>query len=307
MRPLETVGKTLWRHWPAALTWLGRAAWLVVLLPALALLSWLAWHGLPTLGAELFFDGVPAWDALRGAKPVWNGIWPACAGTLCLVAASVGLALFPGVGGGVFLAEYANPCQRRWLGGAVEMLAGVPSIVMGLFGFTLIVLLRRTLFPSANSCLILSALCLSLLVLPSLVVATREALLAVPRDVRLAAAALGLTPAERVWHVLAPAAGQGILGGVFLAVGRAAEDTSVILLTGVVSNAGLPAGPTAKFEALPFVVFTTAAQYQGWDELARGLGAALVLLALSGGMLAVASVLAERHRRRWRGDAAARR
>lgn len=282
-----------------ALAWL--AAMLVTSVAAIGC-GYLLLRGVPTLGRSLFFGDTPPLLAMAGLRPVWDGIWPASAGSLYLVGLATLLVLGPGVGCGIYLAEYAGPRARRHLGLAVELLAGVPSIVMGLFGFTLILVLRRTFVPQANTCLLLAAGCLALLVLPPLVVSTRAALESLPHGLRLTGAALGLTRAQTVSRVLLPEAGRGILGGVMLAMGRAAEDTAVILLTGVVANAGLPAGLPAgllaKFEALPFTIYYTAAQYQTEDELARGFGAALVLLVLSGSMMLGAGALQrvmERH------------
>lgn len=266
-----------------------------------ALLGYLVWRGAPVLRLSLFFGNTPALDALSGARPVWDGIWPACAGTLCLVGLTLVLAIFPGVGCGLYLAEYASPAQKRRIGGAVDMLAGMPSIVMGLFGFSLILLLRRTLAPTANTGLLPAACCLALLVLPVLIATSREALEAVPESLRLAASALGMSPARRLRHVLLPASVRGIGGGVVLALGRAAEDTAAIMFTGVVANAGLPAGLTDKFEALSFSIYYTAAQYQDQAELSRGFGAALVLLGISAGLLLAARLLETGYRRRWRG------
>lgn len=281
------------------------AAWLAaVLVVSVAAVGcgYLLWRGVPTLGRALFFGDTPPLLAMAGLRPVWDGIWPACAGSLYLVGLATLLVLGPGVGCGIYLAEYAGPRARRHLGLAVELLAGVPSIVMGLFGFTLILVLRRTFVPQANTCLLLAAGCLALLVLPPLVVSTRAALESLPQGLRLTGAALGLTRKQTVFRVLLPEAGRGILGGVMLAVGRAAEDTAVILLTGVVANAGLPAGLLAKFEALPFTIYYTAAQYQTEDELARGFGAALVLLALSGSMMLGAGALQRVMERRHKGE-----
>ncbi len=276
------------------------------LLPAclLGLLAFLVFKGLPTLGMELFFGDTPPVAALLGRQPVWDGLWPACAGSLCLVGLTLGLSLFPGVGCGIFLAEYAPPRLKSLAGAAVDMLAGTPSIVMGLFGFTLILFLRHTFMPGATTCLLLAAGCLALLVLPVLIVGTREALEAVPQNLILTAASLGLTKNQRIRHVQLPAAAPGIWSGVILALGRAAEDTAVIMLTGVVANAGLPAGIGAKFEALPFSIFYTAAQYQSPEELQRAFGAALVLLLLAGGLILAARFFENRYRRRWQGSAA---
>lgn len=284
------------------LAWLAaQLRWLSPLLvsgAAVALGVFLVLRGLPAVDASLFFGDTPVWDAILGRMPVWDGIWPACAGTAGLICLSMALAVFPGLGCGVYLAEYATPRQRRWIGCAADMLAGVPSIVMGLFGFSLIVFLRRTFFPQANTCLLLAAACLALLVLPVLIAAAREAVEAVPQELRLTAAALGLTPGQSLRHIILPAAARGMGGGAVLALGRAAEDTAVIMLTGAVANAGLPAGLAAKFEALPFFIYYTAAEYQSEAELARGFGASLLLLLLSCLLLVAAHGLARRGRAR---------
>ena len=86
-----------------------------------------------------------------------------------------------------------------------------------------------------------------------------------------------------------------------LAMGRAAEDTAVIMLTGAVANSGLPAGLGSKFEALPFHIFYTAAQYVDQNELLRGFGASMVLLTLSAGLLCSASRLQRAMEKRWEG------
>ena len=229
---------------------------------------------------------------------MWDGLWPALAGSLCLVGLTLVLSLFPGVGCGIYLAEYASPKVKAVFGAAVDVLAGTPSIVMGLFGFTLILFLLRAFWPEANTCLLLAAVCLALLVLPVLIVSTREALEAVPGDLKLTAISLGFAKERRIRHIQLPAAASGIWSGVILALGRAAEDTAVIMLTGVVANAGLPAGLGAKFEALPFYIFYLTAEYQNQGELARAFGAALVLLVLAGGLIMLAGCLGMRYRRR---------
>ena len=270
---------------------------------AAGLFVFLVVKGAPALGPDLFFGDTPALAAILGRQPVWDGLWPAFAGSLCLVGLTLCLSVFPGVGCGLYLAEYASPRVKALAGAAVDMLAGTPSIVMGLFGFTLILFLRRTLFPEANTSLLLAAGCLSLLVLPVLIVSTREALEAVPGSLTLTGLALGLTREQCVRQVRLPAASPGILSGVILALGRSAEDTAVIMLTGAVANAGLPAGLGAKFEALPFFIYYTTSQYQTQEELLRAFGTALVLLVLSGGMILMARFMATRYRRRWQGAA----
>lgn len=283
-----------------ALAWLAPAAGLLVLAATALLLGFLLREAAPAWGWELFFGRAPVWPAFWGRLPVWDGIWPACLGTLSLVVLASLLAVPLGVAAGIHLAVYAGGRSRRLLSLAVDILASVPSIVMGLFGFALILLLRATLLPSANTCLLLAAACLALLILPYLVSATRLALESLPPELGLQGAALGLSRWQNLRHVLLPAAGRGILGGVMLGVGRAAEDTAVIMLTGVVANAGLPAGLLGKFEALPFQIFYLASQYQGPEELRLGFGAALTLLALTGLLFLGASGLQRTLERRWR-------
>ena len=275
------------------------------LVPAMVctLMGYLLWRGLPVMGTELLFGRAEPWQAVLGRVPVWDGLWPACAGTFHLVLLTMALAVFPGVGCGMYLAEMATPGQKRVMGAAVDMLAGMPSIVMGLFGFMLILFLRHTFFPEANTGLLLAAGCLALLVLPVLVASTREAMAAVPASLRLAAAAAGLSRTQTMFHLCLPAAARGILGGVVLAVGRAAEDTAVILFTGVVANAGMPAGLFGKFEALSFDIYYISSQYQDQQELLRGFGAAALLLGISCLLPLAARALQNGFRRKWQGRA----
>ena len=267
----------------------------------LSLIGYLCLRGGPTLGSALFFGDVAPLDAILGRVPLWDGIWPAALGTLCLLGLSMLLALIPGIGCGVWLACFAGSRAKRWLGLAVDLLAGVPSIVMGLFGFVLILLLRRTFAPEATTCLLLSAFCLALLVTPSLVIATDTVLESLPEELKITGETLGLTPWQIVRHLLLPSGSRGILSGIMLAMGRAAEDTAVIMVTGAVANAGLPAGLAAKYEALPFFIFYISAQYTDQADLLRGFGAAIVLLALSACLLLGAWLLQRGLERRWKG------
>ena len=266
-------------------------------------LCFLVYKGFAGLNSALFFGNTPVWEAVIGKRPVWDGIWPALVGTFSLVCLTMFLALLPGISCGIFLSEYASPKQRNWGNSLVDILAGMPSIVMGLFGFLLILLLRHTFWPQANTCLLLAAGCLALLILPVIIVTTREALQAIPSNLRLTASSLGLKRWQSIRHIFLPCASKGILGGVVLAIGRAAEDMAVIMLTGVVANSGLPAGLTGKFEALPFHIYVISAEYQSADELTKGFSTSLVLLALSTLFLVGAGLLERAYRKRWKGGA----
>jgi phosphate transport system permease protein len=246
------------------------------------LLIFLLSHGLPEIGKELFFGDAPAWKAIFGQVRVWDALWPACVGTLFLVLLAAFMALPLGIASGIYLACFASKRFKRILSLLVELLAGTPSIVMGLFGFALILFLRKTFLPNANTSLLLAASCLALLILPYLIFTTQGALENLPDEFRLIGPSLGFSQIQTVFHILFPAAGRGILSGVVLSIGRAAEDTAVIMLTGVIANAGLPQGLFGKFEALPFRIFYLAAEYQTPAELESAYGTALVLLCLTG-------------------------
>ena len=276
--------------------WSAAIALPAVLAPLAAYLVWRAW---PALSVALFFGDTPPLEALFAGAPVFDGIWPACLGTLALVLLACALAVPLGVASGIYLAEYAHGRVRAALALAVDVLAGVPSIVMGLFGFALVLLLRRSVAPQANTGLLLSASCLALLVLPYVISATRLALEGLPAQLRLTGASLGLTPSQVVARLLLPAAAPGIFAGVVLALGRAAEDTAVILLTGVVANAGNPSALTGKYEALPFHIYYLAAEYQTPAELAQAFASALVLVLLTTALGAAARALQRRLANHW--------
>jgi len=269
-------------------------AWLVglgVVAVVAGIVGFLAARGGALLGPKLLFGDAPALDVLLGRQPAFHGLWAALAGTLVLVVGAALIAVPLGVASGIYLAEYGGGRWGRAFGFAVDVLAGVPSIIMGLFGFGLILFLRRTLLPDANTCLLLAMGCLALLVLPYLVRTTESALRGLPASIRLAGPSLGLSPWQTIWHVLLPAASRGILSGVVLAVGRAAEDTAVIILTGVVATAGLPGRLTDKFQALPFTIYCLAAEHRDQGELNLAFGAALLLLSLTATLFLLASWL----------------
>jgi phosphate transport system permease protein len=280
-------------------TWFSWLAALVTLAAVGILLGFLGAKGLGVLNLGLFFGEASPWQVIVEGQPAGSGLWPACVGTLYLVILSSLLAIPLGIGSGIYLAQYAPSSLKRLLIFAIDLLAGIPSILMGLFGFALILLLRKTLLPQANTCLLLSAGCLALLVLPYLIMTTQSTLEGLPEPLKVTGLSLGFTPWQNLVHVLLPAASRGILSGVVLAVGRAAEDTAVIMLTGVVANAGAPQSLTDKFAALPFHIYYLAAEYRSAGELAQAFGAALILLLLTGSLYAVAFWLHATLARKW--------
>jgi phosphate transport system permease protein len=264
------------------------------------LLAFLLKRGMGSLDTSLFFGNTPWLDGTTGAKPVFNGLWPALVGTFLLVVLSSAMSIPVGIASGIYLAEYASRRLRSFLGFAVDVLSGTPSIVMGLFGFTMILLLRKTLLPQARTCLFLSAVCIALIILPYVIRTTQTAIEAVPEHLRLLGPGVGLSRWQNIRYVLLPLASRGILSGAILAIGRASEDTAVILLTGVVARAGLPHSLWDKFEALPFRIYYLAAEHRNEAELDQGFGTALVLLLLTGSLFLVAFLLHGRFEKRWK-------
>lgn len=289
--------KAISNHLLSAFAWLSGA---LVLLATALLITFLIRRGMGSLNGALFFGDTPWLSAVLNQQMVFDGIWPALAGTFLLVVLSSLVSLPVGIASGIYLAEYAPRRLRSLLEFAVDLLSGTPSIVMGLFGFALILLLRRTLAPKAQTGLWLASLCLALLILPYVIRTTQTALEALPEQLRLVGPAIGLSRWQNIRRVLLPAASRGILSGGILAIGRAAEDTAVILLTGVVAQAGLPRGLGDKFEALPFRIYFLAAEYQSQQQLDQGFAMALVLLSMTGTLFLVAWVLQRSAERRWK-------
>ena len=278
-------------------------AWLCaigVFLSTSLLLAFLLKRGFGTIDSKLFFGDTHWLSAVTGARPVFEGIWPAVVGTFFLVLLSSAISIPAGVASGVYLSEYASKRVRSSLGFTVDVLSGTPSIVMGLFGFTMILFLRSTILPQARPSLFLAAVCLALLILPYVIRTTHTALEAIPEHLRLLGPSLGLTHWHNIRFVLLPLASRGILSGAILAIGRASEDTAVILLTGVVARAGLPTSLWDKFEALPVRIYYLAAEHRSQAELDLGFGAALVLLFLTGSLFLAAFFMHARFERRWK-------
>jgi phosphate transport system permease protein len=263
------------------------------------LLGFLLLHGIKSIAPALFFGETPWFEAITGQTPVFDGIWPALVGTIFLVLLSSVIAVPVGIASGIYLTEYASQRRRAFLGWMVDFLSGTPSIVMGLFGFAMILLLRRTLVPKAQTSLFLAAFCIALLILPYLIRTTQAAIEGIPEHMRLLGPGIGFSKWQNIRHVLLPVASRGIFSGIVLAIGRASEDTAVILLTGVVAHAGIPRNLWDKFEALPFRIYYLAAEHRNSIELEQGFGTALVLLFITGLLFLTAFLLQRRAEKRW--------
>ena len=237
-------------------------------------------QGGASINAQMIFGDTPVWDALTLKKDVFQGLFPAIVGTVLLVVVSVIFALPIGIAAGIYLAEYSTGRVKSCFSFFCDILAGVPSILVGLFGFSVSILLHRYVSQSIYPCLLISALSLSFLVLPYLIKTTQMAIEQIPSEVRLAALALGADKLQNIFFVLIPRSLSGITSGIILSIGRCAEDTAVIMLTGVVAMAGVPQSLMAKYEALPFFIYYISSQYTDMNELRMGYGAAIILVVI---------------------------
>ena len=268
-----------------------RVSVLVVVGAVAMVILFLLFRGLPVLNAALFFGDTPPVAALMLRQQVFDGIFPAMAGTVLLVLLSVAMAVPMGVCAGIYMAEYSGRTLRLCLDFLFDLLAGIPSIVVGLTGFSVALFLHHHFSARIMPCLFISSVSLAFLVLPYIVKTTQLALESVPRSIRLSGLALGATTFQNTVHVLLPRALPDILGGIILAVGRCAEDTAVIMLTGAVASAGVPDSLFKGFEALPFFIYYISSQYMDAGELDRGYGACVVLLILCALLFCFAAVV----------------
>jgi len=225
-----------------------------------------------------------------------GGILPCIVGTLCLSVGAIITAMPVGIASAVYLNEYARPGSTlRLIRLGINNLAGVPSVVFGLFGLAFFVVILKM-----GVSIIAGALTLGAMSLPVIIGATEEALKAVPDTYREASLGLGATKWQTIWRVVLPSALPGILTGAILGISRAAGETAPIMFTGAVFFT--PILPTSIFDevmALPYHIYVLATA--GTEiEATRHLqyGTALVLIALVLGMNLIAIIYRSRLRRR---------
>lgn len=226
--------------------------------------------------------------------PSRAGVWPALVGTIYLMVLVIAAAFPLGVGAAIYLEEFA---PRNRLTSVIETnianLAGVPSIIYGLLGLALF---YRAL--ALGRSLLTGALTLTLLVLPVIVIASREALRAVPQSLRAAALALGATKWQGISRQVLPVAMPGILTGSILGISRAIGETAPLLVAGAAAFVAFtPDHPLDAYTALPIQIYDWVRRPQD-DFQALAAGAILVLLAVLLTMNAVAIVIRNRYDRK---------
>ncbi len=252
---------------------------------------------------DILYNGatVLRWEFLVGyprKSGAEGGILPAILGTFCLVLGSITVALPLGMASAIYLSEYAR--QGRWtrmLRLAIVTLAGVPSIVFGLFGLGLFVL-----FMGFGASILAGSLTLACMILPTIIVAGEEALRAVPQTLREGSLALGATQWQTIRKNVLPYALPGMLTGSILGIGRAAGETAPILLTAAAFY--LPKLPRSIFDqvmALPYHLYILATQHPDATKVRpMQYGTAFVLLLLVLGMSLGAILLRSRFRKKYK-------
>ena len=266
---------------------------------ALIIALTIALIGLIVLLAEVLIKGLP-WVSKNlifnypSRHPEQAGLLSALMGTVWVMACTAIISVPIGIGAAVYLEEYA---PKNWITKLIEVnisnLAGVPSIVYGLLGLALFVQVL-----ALGRSVLAGALTMSLLILPIIILTSREAIKSIPITYREAAFALGATRWEVVSNIILPSAFPGILTGTILAMSRAiGESAPMIAISALVYLTFVPSGPMDRFTVLPIQIFNWVARPQeGFRGIAAG--GIVILLAVLFLMNAIAVYLRIKYQRR---------
>jgi phosphate transport system permease protein len=262
----------------------------LVVIPIILVIVFIIVKGIGAINWE--FLTAPPRNGMRD-----GGIMPALLGTVFLTFGTAIAAIPLAIGAAIYLAEYAGENRlTRWVRLAIVNLAGIPSIVYGLFGLGAFVL-----FLGFGTSIIAGSLTLGIMTLPVMISAAEEAILSVPQQFRMVSLSLGATRWQTIRHQVLPHALPGIITGIILGLGRAAGETAPILFT--VAAFYLPELPKSIFDqtmALPYHLFVISTQVPNMP-LSVQYGTALVLLFLVLSLTLVATIFRTtmRRRREW--------
>lgn len=260
---------------------------LITVLPIILIVVYIFIQGAPAFSWE-FLTSMPS----NGMKS--GGLWPAIIGTFYLTLGTAVFSVPLGIAAAIYIAEYApNNQWTRLIRIAIINLAGIPSVVYGLFGLGLFVV-----FMKFGTSILAASLTLSIMTLPVIISTTEEALRSVPTSFRVISVSLGATRWQTIWRIVLPQAVPGILTGVILGLERAAGETAPILFTGAAFF--LPRLPQSPFDAtmaLPYHLFVISTQVPGMPIQIQ-YGTVLVLLLFVLGMNLTATIIRSRARAR---------
>jgi len=246
-----------------------RVATVIVIGILFSLLAFLVWKGIRVISWEFLTD-IPRNGMTKG------GILPAIVGTICLTIFSILIAFPIGLLSAIYLVEYSKSGRLlKFIDMMTNTLAGIPSIIFGLFGLAVFV----NFFGFGDS-LIAGSLTLAVLVLPIMIRTSEEALASVPNELKLASIGMGATRLQTIFHICLPFAFPRIITGLILAMGRVSGETAPILFT--VAAYYMPHLPTSMFDqvmALPYHLYVlTTSGVNISESRPMAFGTALVLL-----------------------------
>lgn len=265
-------------------------ATLLIVVPVGIILIVIIQKGLPAITWQFLTD-IPRQGMRAG------GIFPAIVGTAYLVTGAIVFALPIGLLAAIYLSEYSKEnILNRLVKLSIINLAGVPSVVYGLFGLALFVVFFRF-----GASILSGSLTLGIMILPIIITSSREALESVPQSFREVSLSLGASKWQTIRHIVLPNAIPGILTGTILGVGRAAGETAPILFT--VAAFYLPQLPKSIFDqamALPYHLYVISTQVPNVDEKIRyGTACVLMTLVLSVNLVAIIIRAKFRKRKKW--------
>jgi len=262
----------------------------LTVIPIVLVLLYILKQGFSAISWE-FLTGFPS-DGMKA-----GGILPAIVGTVYL---TIGTAIFAvplGIGAAIYLSEYAGDNKlTRIIRVSIINLAGIPSVVYGLFGLGLFVI-----FMKFGTSILAGSLTLAIMTIPVIISTTEEALRSVPQSFRIVSISLGATRWQTIRRIVLPQAVSGILTGVILGLERAAGETAPILFTAAAFF--LPRLPTSPFDAtmaLPYHLFVISTQVPGMPiEIQYGTALVLIFFVLSMNIFATVIRSRARARRQW--------
>ena len=242
-------------------------------------------------------DGPLVTDYYSGIRPEQTGFRAGILGSMWLMLGTALLAVPLGIASALYLEEFAN--RHRWYNKLIEVnlqnLAAVPSVVYGL----LAVAAMSVLGFEQRGIVLGGAIALALLILPVVIITTREAVRAVPREIRDGSMALGATVLQTTWRQTLPSAVPGIATGTILGLSRAIGEAAPLLLLGVAIGVRFdPNGFLSVFTALPIQIYTSTSQSREEFQTAAA-AAIIVLLVMILGMNALAIFIRNKFQRTW--------
>ncbi len=259
----------------------------ITVLPIVAILIFILLQGAPVVTWE-FVSGFPR-EGMRA-----GGIFPAILGTFYLTLGTAIFSIPPGIAAAIYLSEYAADNRlTRMIRIAMINLAGIPSVVYGLFGLGLFVILLQL-----GTSILAASLTLSIMTLPVIISTSEEAMRAVPQAFRLISVSVGASKWQTIRRVVLPQSLPGIITGIILGLQRAAGETAPILFTGAAFFLPqLPQSPLNATMALPYHLFVIATQVPGMPVQIQ-YGTVLVLLGFVLSMELLATIIRARARAR---------